>query len=767
MPVDLRRPANTALLPVLTFCLASLLTGACSRDPQALKARYLRSAESYASKGKLVEAAIEYQNALQADPRDGEVRLKLAETYAKVGDGRRAATEFVRAADVLLDRVDVQVRAGNLLLFGQRFDDAKVRAEKALAIAPRDVEAQILLANSLAGLKDLNAAVAEIEEAIELEPERGATYANLGVLEVGRGHWDAAEAAFKKAIELDERSAQAQLALANFYWAGRRVNDAEQSLKRALALEPQNTLVLRSMANFAMALNRPDEAETHLKKIAEITKAPEAVITLADFYIARKDEATARSLLQSLDGSSVVATPVAIRLAALDHAAGRKDDAYAKLDRVLAIDKTNLQALLVKSTMFLSDGRRDEALTPAEQAVQAHSDSTAAFFTLGRVQAARNQTDAAIAAYREALRLNPHATGAQVALARLHLASGKPTESVGFAQDAVKADPQNPEARLALVRSLIARGDLQRADPELARLLSEYPNAASLHVQKGILLGRRRDLAGARKEFDAALTLDQNSIEALGGLVALDLAAKQPTTALERVSGRAGRADASTGLLMLAARTHAATGGLDSAEKLLRRVLEKDSSFLAAYSALGQIYLQQRRLDAALTEFEAMAEREGKPVAALTLSGIILQAQGRNAEARARFERVIGLDPNAPVAANNLAWMYAESGGNLDVALQLAQTAQRGLPESAEVNNTLGFIYYKKSLYALAIPPLKASVDKDPSSASYHLYLGLAYAKSGNAEGARQSLERALTLKSDVEGAQEARALLQTLKSSS
>ena len=295
------RPPRSALLTTLVLCVASALISACSRDPQTLKARYLASAESYANKGKLAEAAIEYQNALKADPRDGEVRLKLAETYAKVGDGRRAAAEFVRAADLLLDRPDVQVRAGNLLLFGRRFDDAKVRAEKALAVAPRDVEAQILLANSLAGLKDFNAAVAEIEEAIKLEPERAATYANLGVLEVGRGRWDAAESAFKKAIELDERSAQAHLALANFYWAGRPRQRRRTVIEKALALEPENTLVLRAMANFAMALNRPDEAETHLKKIAEVTKTPEAVITLADFYIARKDEATARNLLQSLD----------------------------------------------------------------------------------------------------------------------------------------------------------------------------------------------------------------------------------------------------------------------------------------------------------------------------------------------------------------------------------------------------------------------------------------------------------------------------------
>ena len=161
-----------------------------------------------------------------------------------------------------------------------------------------------------------------------------------------------------------------------------------------------------------------------------------------------------------------------------------------------------------------------------------------------------------------------------------------------------------------------------------------------------------------------------------------------------------------------------------------------------------------------------MAERDGKPVAALTLAGMILQAQGKSADAKARFERVMELDPNAPVAANNLAWMYADAGGNLDVALHLAQTAHRGLPESAEVNNTLGFVYYRKNLFTLAIPPLKTSADEDPSSAAYHLHLGLAYAKSGNAAKARQSLERALALKADVAGSEEARTVLASLKDS-
>jgi tetratricopeptide (TPR) repeat protein len=245
-----RHPSRLVAASLLLIVIGS---AACSRDPKVTKARYVESGDRYASESKFAEASLEYRNALQAEPLDGDVRLKLAETYAKLGQGRQAAQEYIRAADVLIDRPEVQVRAGSILLLSGRFDDARVRAEKALAVAPSDVEAQILLANALAGLKDLNAAVAEIEEAIKLQPDRSASYTNLGVIEVTRGKREAAEKAFKKAIELDGRSAPAHLALANFLWATGRQAEAAPHLAQALAADPDNPLVLRAMVNFAVA----------------------------------------------------------------------------------------------------------------------------------------------------------------------------------------------------------------------------------------------------------------------------------------------------------------------------------------------------------------------------------------------------------------------------------------------------------------------------------------------------------------------------------
>jgi tetratricopeptide (TPR) repeat protein len=108
--------------------------------------------------------------------------------------------------------------------------------------------------------------------------------------------------------------------------------------------------------------------------------------------------------------------------------------------------------------------------------------------------------------------------------------------------------------------------------------------------------------------------------------------------------------------------------------------------------------------------------------------------------------------------------MYAESGGNLEIALQLAQTAKASLPESPEVNDTLGWIYYKKNLAGLAFGPLQKAVDQSPKNPAYHYHLGMLYAKTGDTAKAKTSLQNALGLDPNFDGAGEARKTLATLK---
>src|SRR5206468_2690353 len=145
-----------------------------------------------------------------------------------------------------------------------------------------------------------------------------------------------------------------------------------------------------------------------------------------------------------------------------------------------------------------------------------------------------------------------------------------------------------------------------------------------------------------------------------------------------------------------------------------------------------QLYLSQKRLDQAKVGFEELAKRDPKSISAYTMVGMILQVQNKMPEAEKSYQRALEINPNAIVAANNLAGLYADRGGNLDVALQLAQVAKAQAPDQPDVNDTLGWVYLKKDLATLAIPAFQVSVGKDPKNGSYQYHLGMAYAKTGD-----------------------------------
>jgi tetratricopeptide (TPR) repeat protein len=539
----------------------------------------------------------------------------------------------------------------------------------------------------------------------------------------------------------------AHLAFANFLWVRANWEGAERELLKASELAPNDAMVHRVLANFYLATNRAPAAEAHLKKVAEITKDPAATFALADYYTRRRNPDAARSILQPLTETLRTAALAETKLATIDFAAGQSDAAHRRLNRVLEQDNANLPALLTRTTALLSEGNVDQASVSAKAAVEHHEESAEALFALARVQMARREADAAIASLNEVLRLNPRATDAKVALARLHLASGRADISVGLAEEAVALDPQNLEARLTVVRSLLARKELSRAESELATLAQKYPTASAVHALNGVLAGMKGSESAAKAHFERAQQLDPKSLEALRGLVAIDIAARRTSEARARVESRVAEDPRNGAALLLAAQTFGATGDQSRAEGYLRQLLMLDASHLEAYSGLAEIYMKQGRLDAALAEFDELARRQPRPVAALTFAGTILQGQGKTEQARDRFTRALELDPEAAVAANNLAWMYAEAGDRLDAALGLAQRAKAKLPKSHEVDDTLGFVQLKRNAPAEAIPHFERSVAAAPANPVYQYHLGLARAKAGDTTGARAAFDRAVALK--------------------
>jgi tetratricopeptide (TPR) repeat protein len=743
---------------------AGIVASACIGNSQARARNAVAAGDQYLEQGKYQEAIIEYRNALQHDARMGDVRLKLGQAYLGVRDASNAYREILRAADLLPADPAAQLKAGEMLLLAGDFDGARQRARRVLEHEASNVNAHILLGNALAGLKDLSGAIVETEQAIDNDPHRTLSYTNLGALQYAKGDRNAAEAAFVRAVAINERSIVAHLALANFYWAVGRLPEAEQELKNSVTLEPNSSIANQSLAAFYLASKRPQDAERYLKAYADRSGEGGAQLTLADFYLTAGKQREARSVLTTLSRQEQWFVPATLRLAALDFADGHRDKAYDGLSAALQRDPKNTGALLLRARFLLIEKKNPEALTVAQKVVESDRRSAAGHFLLGAALEANGKPDEAARAFQEVVKLQPDALPAHLELAQLSLRKGDAAAAVQHSEDAVHVRPQSGNAHLALARSLASQGNLPAAETELNTLVREAPDSPEVQILLGQIYSAKRDLPQARKAFSHALEVDKQSTDALAGILTLDLAEKRNDDATARMEARLKAAPGSTADWVLAGHTFMALGNMPRAEDSFRKALDIDSANMGAYEGLASVYLVERHLDAAEKEFAEIARREPQSVMAITMVGMILERQNKRSEARQRYEQALVIDPRAPVASNNLAWSYVEDGGNLDVALQLAQTAKSQLPSRHEVDDTLGWIYSKKGLATLAIPSLRASVAADPNNPAYLYHLGIAYDQSGDKLHAKEALARALSLRDDFPGADQARKVLNGIK---
>jgi tetratricopeptide (TPR) repeat protein len=742
-----------------------LLTGltACSGKKDA--AEYIASGDAFVAQKKYPAAIIEYRNAVQQDPKSGEARKKLADAYFAQGNHADALRSYIVAADLLPTDAQAQLRTAEMLLAFRQFDDARARAEKALVISPSLVEAQIVRANALAGLDRLDEAVKEVEEAISREPDRSESYASLGALRMIRGDQDQAEASFKKAIETDPKSPAGYLALARFYWATKRLDAVETQLKAALQADPKNLTGNQALAYLYMATERGAQAEPYLKAAADLSPSASGRMVLADYYVANHREADARRVLEDIaarDEDSFA--PATLRLASLDLVAKDQASALRRIEDVLRKQPKNPDALAARSQLQLQAGKIDEAEASARAAITAKPQSALSHLALARALSQRGDTQGAIRSYTEAMQLDPRLAQADVELARLYLQENRVAEAEQLARNALTKVAGFADAHLILARINLMKHDPRAAEPSLKALATAFPKSAAVQTQVGILEALKGNRAGARAAFTRALAEDPTYLEAISGLVQLDFQEKHPDAAKKRMEAALAARPQDGGLLRLAGRTYATLRDNASAERVLRQAIDVDPNGMEGYVLLGQLYASQQRLPDATAQFERLAEHRPDSVSAQTTVGMLLQMQNRPKDAQARYEQVLKIDPNAAVAANNLAWLYVESGENLDVALALAKTAQAHLPDRHEVNDTLGWAYFKKGLANLAVPPLRQAVGRAPQNAGYHYHLGMAYASLGEVANAKASLQKALALDSKFEGADEARRTLAQLK---
>jgi cellulose synthase operon protein C len=268
------------------------------------------------------------------------------------------------------------------------------------------------------------------------------------------------------------------------------------------------------------------------------------------------------------------------------------------------------------------------------------------------------------------------------------------------------------------------------------------------------------DVAGARRAFEDALSKSPEDIRALDALTASYLAERQPDKALARVRQQVALRPGSAALQRYLGQFLLRSGDPAGARAAFQASKASAPQFDTELD-LVRADILEKKFDTARQALNRILASRADYAQALLMLGMLEETTGNYPQALEQYQKAVDADATNVVALNNLAFCLAERANRLDEALRHAQRAKELAAESTPaVDDTLGWIYYRKGVYRTAVRHLEHAVKQEPTSRrKYHL--AMAYFRSGDEKLARQTLQAAAREDSSLPEATMAREVFQ------
>jgi Flp pilus assembly protein TadD len=240
---------------------------------------------------------------------------------------------------------------------------------------------------------------------------------------------------------------------------------------------------------------------------------------------------------------------------------------------------------------------------------------------------------------------------------------------------------------------------------------------------------------------------------------------KQPDRAIAAAKTQLARYPKNAGFhIMLGQLLMEQKSDLAGAEQEFKQASDLDKKNAEALAKLGMVQNERGATDQALQTYLDGSKSNPKEITFYLLAGGIYERKQDWDHAKQQYQKALEIQPENPLASNNLAYVMLQQGGNVDIAFRMAQTARRQLPDNPNSADTLGWAFYHKHVYTSAINLFKEAVKKEPDNALFNYHLGLAYAKTGQAGLAKQQLDRVVKLKPNFPEVDELRRAVEEAK---
>lgn len=558
----------------------------------------------------------------------------------------------------------------------------------------------------------------------------------LGMIEFQQGADDKAAGLFDEFIDPETATSTVIQAAALVKYRSNKMDEAVAMLKKATESQPNNAAILATYGLAVLELdNKSAEGAKALEKSLAINPKQQRIrIALAKRYIAMEQP---------------------------EQAIGQLQKAYQEQPLDLVIQQAYLKALF--------DQKQIERIkNEVADFKKSHPDSSRGPFIEGWLLLEQKDYAGAEKAFTQALAM-PQNTEKQLAysgLAKIYELQNNPQKAATAWQHTIEQSPTISTPYGQWLRHMKALNRLDDAEVFLKQLESSakawQPSLvlAELMVVKG-------NLDAAIIHIEKALEISQQAklvkqkAAGLYQLKGMDLRNKKQLTEARNYFLKAIKLyPESPGFLSSLIETEIAAENIPEAQKLLDQFIKTDENLAARHYLQGVIRFAEKNPEEGLKQYRLSWGAKPTEKAAESIYGYYQQngltqekerfldewlekipnsyrvafikaveAQNKNDKKNAIhwYEKTLAAAPNAPVALNNLAWLYYETKDSR--ALGLAEKAAQFAPNSASILDTYGWIMVETGSVQEGIGILQKASDLEPANAEIKTHLEQAKAR--------------------------------------
>lgn len=626
------------------------------------------------------------------------------------GDLPRARELFQTLLRAAPDNLLLLQSAGLVELQLKAPGQAEVLLSKALQMAPGAVAVRRLLAQSYLALGQPARALATLEPLTGRDQPDAQALALAAQAQLLSDQPDAAAVLFDRAAKLQPDDPKIRTAVALTQWARGRDENALADLQAVAAADRGTTA---DLALIATHLRRKAYADALAAVDLLERKQPDRPMPAhlrGQVLLARQDGAGARRAFEQAVARDGRYFPSVAALARLDVAAGKPDEAQARLRALLKLDPKSGAARQALATLAARDGASREAVA---------------------------------AMLEEAVKASPGDTARRLALVDHHLATYRPQAALVAAQTALAQTPDHFELLGRLGQAQLQLGELQQAVGTFNRMLTLQGKSPVGYLGLAEAQLAANDPGAAGRSARRALEVAPGHLGAQQLAITADLRARQPARALAIARDvQRQRPDQAVGYT-LEGEIEMLQQRWDAAVAVLRKAITKT----APSQAPERLHEALRRAGHP-AEADTLAARWPKDhpddTVFLFYLGDVALKQQQLAEAEDRYRQVLALSPEHAQALNNVAWLMLEQ--HKPGALAYAERAVRAAPNRPALMDTLALAHAADNQPAKAIAVQQRALAMRPDDAFLRLNLARFLAQAGDKRAAKTELDRLAAL---------------------